>query len=107
VFVSSAIVAVALAAIGRDMRLSPLATLVLTSVESDRAGTASGVNSAVSRAGSLFAIALLGGVLQQGGPQLFSGFHVAMAVAAVACVLATLAVFMIEPGPHVDFIPRD
>jgi hypothetical protein len=31
----------------------------------------------------------------------------AMAVAAVMCVLATLAVFIIEPGPHVDFIPRD
>jgi hypothetical protein len=31
----------------------------------------------------------------------------AMAVAAVAYVLATLAVFIIEPGPHVDFIPRD
>jgi hypothetical protein len=31
----------------------------------------------------------------------------AMAVAAVACVLSTLAVFIIEPGPHVDFIPRD
>jgi hypothetical protein len=26
---------------------------------------------------------------------------------AVACVLATLAVFIIEPGPHVDFFPRD
>jgi hypothetical protein len=51
----------------------------------------------------LFAIALLGGVLQQGGPQLFSGFHMAMALAAVACVLATLAVFV----SHVDFIPRD
>jgi hypothetical protein len=86
---------------------APLTTLVLISVESDRAGTASGVNGAVSRAGSLFAIALLGGVLQQGGPQLFSGFHMAMAVAAVACVLATSAVFIIEPGPHVDFIPRD
>jgi hypothetical protein len=30
-----------------------------------------------------------------------------MAVAAVACVLAALAVSIIEPGPHVDFIPRD
>jgi hypothetical protein len=89
------------------LAIAPLTTLVLTSVESDRAGTASGVNGAVSRAGSLFAIAVLGGVLQQGGPQLFSGFHMAMAVAAVACVLATLAVFIIEPGPHVDFIPRD
>ena len=96
-----------LVSLGMSLAIAPLTTLVLTSVESDRAGTASGVNSAVSRAGSLFAIALLGGVLQQGGPQLFSGFHMAMAVAAVACVLATLAVFIIEPGPHVDFIPRD
>jgi predicted MFS family arabinose efflux permease len=99
--------AILLLALGMSLAIAPLTTLVLTSVESDRAGTASGVNSAVSRAGSLFAIALLGGVLQQGGRQLFSGFHMAMAVAAVACVLATLAVFIIEPGPHVDFIPRD
>jgi hypothetical protein len=84
-----------------------LTTLVLTSVEPNRAGTAAGVNSAVSRSGSLFAIALLGGVLQQDGPQLFAGFHMAVAAAAVAGVLATLAVFIIEPGPHVDFIPRD
>ncbi len=98
---------VLLLSLGMSLAIAPLTTLVLTSVASDRAGTASGVNSAVSRAGSLFAIALLGGVLQQGGPQLFSGFHMAMAVAAVACVLATLAVFIIEPGPHVDFIPSD
>ena len=38
--------------------------------------------------------------------QLFSGFHIAMAVAAGTCVLATLVVFIIEPGPHVDFMPR-
>jgi Na+/melibiose symporter-like transporter len=95
-----------LLSLGMSLAIAPLTTLVLTSVESDRAGTASGVNSAVSRAGSLLAIALLGGVLQQGGPQLFSEFHTAMAVAAIASVLATLAVFIIEPGPHVDFIPR-
>ncbi|HEX9169322.1 MAG TPA: MFS transporter [Roseiarcus sp.] len=96
-----------LLALGMSLAIAPLTTLVLTSVESDRAGTASGVNGAVSRAGSLFAIALLGGVLQRGGPQLLSGFHMATAAAAVACVLATLAVFIIEPGPHVDFILRD
>ena len=94
-----------LLALGMSLAIAPLTTLVLTSVEPDRAGTA--VNSAVSRAGSLFAIALLGGVLQQGGPQLFSGFHTVMAIAAVTCVLATLAVFIIEPWPHVDFFPRD
>jgi MFS family permease len=96
-----------LLSLGMSLAIAPLTTLVLTSVESDRAGTASGVNSAVSRAGSLFVIVLLGGVLQQGGPQLFSGFHMAMAFAAAGSVLATLAVFIIEPGPHVDFIPRD
>jgi EmrB/QacA subfamily drug resistance transporter len=96
-----------LLALGMSLAIAPLTTLVLTSVESGRAGAASGFNSAVSRTGSLFAFALLGGVLQQGGPQLFSGFRMAMAFAVVACVLATLAVFIIEPGPHVDFIPRD
>jgi EmrB/QacA subfamily drug resistance transporter len=96
-----------LLALGMSLAIAPLTTLVLTSVESDRAGTASGVNGAVSRAGSLFAIALLGGVLQQDGSQLFSGFHMAVAVATFTCVLATLAVFIIEPGPHVDFIPRN
>lgn len=96
-----------LLSLGMSLAIAPLTTLVLTSVCPDRAGTASGVNSAISRAGSLFAIALLGGIFQQGGPQLFSKFHMAVAVAAVACVLATFAVFIIEPGPHVDFIPRD
>src|SRR6185312_1515949 len=90
-----------LLALGMSLAIAPLTTLVLTSVVSGRAGTASGVNSAISRAASLFAIALLGGVLQQDGAQLFSGFHTAMAVAAVACVLATLVVFIIEPRPHV------
>ena len=98
---------VLLLALGMSLAIAPLTTLVLTSVERDRAGTAAGVNSAISRAGSLFAVALLGGVLRQGGPQLLSGFHMAMSIAAGTCVLATLAVFIIEPGPHVDFIPRD
>ena len=96
-----------LLALGMSLAIAPLTTLVLTSIEPGRAGTASGINGAVSRVGSLLAIALLGGVLQQGGPQLFAGFHMAIAVAAVASVLATLAVFIIAPGPHVDFIPRD
>jgi len=96
-----------LLALGMSLAIAPLTTLVLICVEPDRAGTASGVNSAVSRAGSLFAIALLGGVLQQGGPQLFSEFHMAMSIATGTCVLATLAVLIIEPGPHVDFIPRN
>jgi EmrB/QacA subfamily drug resistance transporter len=99
--------AIVLLGLGMGLAIAPLTTLVLTSVESDRVGTASGINSAVSRAGSLFAIALLGGVLQQGGPQLFSGFYTAMSIAAGTSVLATLAVFIIKPESDVDIYPRD
>jgi len=148
VFVSSAIVTVALAAIGRDMHLSPaggavaalgctlassrsggvllgghlsqrlllalgmsqaiaaLTTLVRTSIESDRAGTASGFNSAVPRTGSLLAIALLDGVLQQGGPQLFSGFHMAMLPLRSSAFLPRLRCSLSSLGP-VELIPRD
>jgi len=98
---------VLLVSLGMGLAVAPLTTLVLTSVDPGRAGTASGVNGSVSRAGALVSIALLGGVLRQGGPGLFPGFHAATAMAAGACVLAVLAVFIIEPGPHMDFTPRD
>src|SRR4029453_7898389 len=42
-----------LLSLGMSLAIAPLTTLVLTSVDFDRAGIASGVNSAVSRAGSL------------------------------------------------------
>ena len=51
--------AILLLSLGMSLAIAPLTTLVLTSVESDRAGTAAGVNSAVSRVGSLFAIDIL------------------------------------------------
>lgn len=97
--------AMALLALGMGLVSAPLTTLVLTSVEVDRAGTASGVNSAVSRAGSLLAVALLGPVLQLAGASLIAGFHVAMGISALICVLAALAVFIVEPGPHLDYVP--
>jgi hypothetical protein len=31
----------------------------------------------------------------------------AMSIAAGTSILATLAVFIVEPGPHIDFYPRD
>jgi len=98
--------AVLILAVGMGLVVAPLSTLVLTSVDSDHAGTAAGVNSSVSRVGSLVAVALIGGVLQ-GGPGLIDAFHLAMAAAAGSCVLAALTVLIIEPGPHVDWSPRD
>lgn len=99
--------AVLFLAIGMSLAIAPLATLVLTSVVPDRAGTAAGINGAVSRAGGLLGIALLGGVLQQREPKLTVGFQASMAISAVVCVLAALAALVIEPGPHVDFHPEE
>jgi MFS family permease len=89
--------AVGLVAVGMSLVVAPMTTLVLTSVDTLHAATASGFNGALSRAGSLSAIALLGGVLQRSGGDLIHGFHMAMVVSAAACVVAALAAFSIAP----------
>jgi MFS family permease len=86
---------VAVVAVGLSMAIAPMTTLVLTSVDNLHAATASGFNGAMSRAGSLAAIALLGGVLQQSGANLIYGFHIAMMACAGACFIAALAAFSI------------
>jgi predicted MFS family arabinose efflux permease len=89
--------AILLVAVGMSLALAPMTTLVLTSVDAGHAATASGFNSAVSRAGSLSAVALLGGVLQKSGTELIGGFHMAMLVSAAACVVAVAAALAIAP----------
>jgi MFS family permease len=94
--------AVLLIALGMSLALAPMTTLVLTSVDANHAATASGFNSAVSRAGSLTAVALLGNILQRSGVALIDGFHQAMLVSAAACIVAALAGFSIAPPPEAD-----
>jgi MFS family permease len=93
---------VLLVAIGMSLALAPMTTLVLTSVDSEHASTASGFNSAVSRVGSLSAIALLGGVLQRSDAELIAGFHKAMLASAAACAVAALAAASIQATPAPD-----
>jgi MFS family permease len=89
--------AILLVAVGMSLALAPMTTLVLTSVDASHAATASGFNSAVSRAGSLAAVALLGTVLQQSGAELIGGFHMAMLISTAACMVAIVAALSIAP----------
>ncbi|MBX9710846.1 MAG: MFS transporter [Xanthobacteraceae bacterium] len=87
--------AIVVLALGMGCAVAPLTTAVLTSVDARHTGSASGFNSAVARIGGLIATALLGAVLAAEGAQLVSAFHVALIVAAMASICASVSAFML------------
>jgi EmrB/QacA subfamily drug resistance transporter len=80
-------------ALGMSAAVAPLTTAVLTSVDQEHTGSASGINSAVARTGGLVATALLGFVLAAAGERLLAAYHIAMGIGALICATASLCAF--------------
>jgi EmrB/QacA subfamily drug resistance transporter len=80
-------------ALGMSAAVAPLTTAVLTSVDQEHTGSASGLNSAVARTGGLVATALLGSVLAAAGDRLWSAYHLAMGVGAFTSAAAAFSAF--------------
>ena len=82
--------------IGMTITIAPLTTTVFDSAPDEKSGTASGINNAAARAGSLIAVAALGlafGAVaspQAGGSALASAYRAAMIAAAVLAGLSAL-----------------
>ncbi len=90
--------AILVIALGMAGAVAPLTTAVLASVDQRHTGAASGLNSAVARAGGLIATALLGAVLAARGAALISQFHAAAVAGAVVCLAAALSAFALIGG---------
>jgi hypothetical protein len=85
---------IATIALGMSGAVAPLTTAVLSSVDAQHTGTASGFNSAIARTGGLVATALTGAVIARSGQDLLSAFHGAAFVGAFLAAAAGLIAFL-------------
>ena len=79
--------------LGMAIAVAPLTTAVLSAVDEHHVGTASGLNSAVSRAGGLIVTALAGIVLSREGAALIAGLHGAALAGATLALISSLTAF--------------
>jgi EmrB/QacA subfamily drug resistance transporter len=87
--------AIFVVSLGMSGAVAPLTTAVLASVDAAHTGSASGLNSAVSRAGGLITTALLGAVLGATGSQLIIGSHIAAVAGAAMAAAASISALLL------------
>jgi EmrB/QacA subfamily drug resistance transporter len=81
-------------ALGMAILVAPLTSTVLVSVDPEHTGMVSGFNSALSRAGGLFGVSLLGAVLAEQGHALLAPYAVAMVIGAAVAALSGVVSFV-------------
>jgi len=91
---TSVLPGIAAIALGMAMAVAPLTTAVLSSVDDEHTGTASGFNSAIARTGGLIATASCGAVIAASGAALIGAFHVAALVGLGLAIAAALSAFV-------------
>lgn len=104
-YMAAVLPAVVVFSIGLAITVAPLTAAVLSAVPDAYAGTASGVNNAVSRIAGLVAIAVLpvaSRIDAAPGTPLGSGFSLAMIIIAVVCMVGgSVALLTIRTGADV------
>jgi predicted MFS family arabinose efflux permease len=97
-YLTDVLPAVACIALGMAGTAAPLTTAILSAVDPSRAGTASGLNSAISRTGGLIVTALTGTVIADHGAGMFQAFHHAALAGASMTAVAALIAFITLPA---------
>jgi len=86
--------AVTVIALGMAILVAPLTSTVLVSVDAEHTGMVSGFNSALSRAGGLLGVSLLGAVLAEQGDAILAPYAVAMVIGAAVAALSGAVSFI-------------
>jgi EmrB/QacA subfamily drug resistance transporter len=107
-YVNTVLPAVVVFSLGLAVTVAPLTATVLAAADARHAGIASGINNAVARVASLFAVALLPALVGLSGadyqnPAVFSvGFHRAVTIAAALTFAGAVIAFLGIRNPPAD-----